>query len=232
MATLDTINVGNLANDGTGDDLREAFIKVNNNFTELNTALVNVETPEGQNLGSGTGVFAQKIDETLQFKSLVAGAGISLSSGGSAITITGTNAGIEQLIVVSDNGSVVLPAGARTLRIQGGIQTQTRVTEDDLFIDVMGQDLVQTDVNPRLGGSLNGNGHDISNVTTLTVNNVVGNVHGIDVREISGLIDGFNFGSILAEATNIVDWIVLTTDVDFGSITSPIDIDADMGEIA
>ena len=26
------INIGTLANDGTGDDLREAFIKVNNNF--------------------------------------------------------------------------------------------------------------------------------------------------------------------------------------------------------
>ena len=29
---IQTINVGNLANDGTGDDLREAFIKVNQNF--------------------------------------------------------------------------------------------------------------------------------------------------------------------------------------------------------
>ena len=33
---IQTINIGNIANDGTGDDLREAFIKVNNNFTELN----------------------------------------------------------------------------------------------------------------------------------------------------------------------------------------------------
>ena len=29
---VQTINIGNAANDGTGDDLREAFIKVNNNF--------------------------------------------------------------------------------------------------------------------------------------------------------------------------------------------------------
>ena len=33
--TVNTINIGNIANDGTGDDLREAFIKVNNNFLEL-----------------------------------------------------------------------------------------------------------------------------------------------------------------------------------------------------
>ena len=29
------INIGQLANDGTGDDLREAFIKVNNNFISM-----------------------------------------------------------------------------------------------------------------------------------------------------------------------------------------------------
>ena len=32
---IQTINIGTIANDGTGDDLREAFVKVNNNFTEL-----------------------------------------------------------------------------------------------------------------------------------------------------------------------------------------------------
>ena len=34
---IQTINVGTLANDGTGDDLREAFVKVNSNFSELDT---------------------------------------------------------------------------------------------------------------------------------------------------------------------------------------------------
>ena len=29
---IDRINVGTLANDGTGDDLRQAFVKVNNNY--------------------------------------------------------------------------------------------------------------------------------------------------------------------------------------------------------
>ena len=30
--SIETINIGNIANDGTGDDLRSAFIKVNNNI--------------------------------------------------------------------------------------------------------------------------------------------------------------------------------------------------------
>ena len=35
MATLEVINVGSSANDGTGDPLRVAFEKVNNNFANL-----------------------------------------------------------------------------------------------------------------------------------------------------------------------------------------------------
>ena len=35
MATLEVINVGASANDGTGDPLRVAFEKVNNNFANL-----------------------------------------------------------------------------------------------------------------------------------------------------------------------------------------------------
>ena len=69
---IQTINIGNIANDGTGDDLREAFIKVYNNFTELNTNITNTTT-EGANLGTGTGLFAHRSDNTLQFKSISAG---------------------------------------------------------------------------------------------------------------------------------------------------------------
>lgn len=82
---IQTINLGNYANDGTGDDLRTAFEKVNSNFSLLNTQ----DTTAAENLGSGQGVFAQKSLSTLQFKSLSAGANITLSSDGSTITITG-----------------------------------------------------------------------------------------------------------------------------------------------
>jgi len=69
MPTLQTINLGSYANDGTGDDLRTAFEKVNINFgllfaeASVNTAI---------NLGSGTGIFAQKNPGTvnLEFKTL------------------------------------------------------------------------------------------------------------------------------------------------------------------
>jgi len=69
MTQLQTINLGNYANDGTGDDLRTAFQKVNNNFNILFSegAIVNAT-----NLGAGTQLFAQKNNTTLdlEFKTL------------------------------------------------------------------------------------------------------------------------------------------------------------------
>ena len=37
--TIQTINIGNVVNDGLGDDLRTAFQKVNANFTDLSAQL-------------------------------------------------------------------------------------------------------------------------------------------------------------------------------------------------
>ena len=65
-----TINVGSNANDGTGDDLRSAFISVNSNFTELyaaspatssislagNTISTNASNANLKLIASGTGV--------------------------------------------------------------------------------------------------------------------------------------------------------------------------------
>ena len=64
---LDTINIGGYANDGSGDDLRTAFQKVNNNFDQLSGT---VAIQSGANLGTGVGVFAQKNLANLEFKSL------------------------------------------------------------------------------------------------------------------------------------------------------------------
>lgn len=83
---IQTINLGNYANDGTGDDLRTAFEKVNSNFNFLNVE----NTTSAQNLGSGQVIFAQKSGNTLQFKSLVQGQNISLTSDGNTVTISGS----------------------------------------------------------------------------------------------------------------------------------------------
>jgi hypothetical protein len=81
MTTLQTINLGNYANDGTGDDLRTAFEKVNTNFTVL---LAEATNSNVINVGAGVGLFGQKNGSTLnlEFK--------SLTSTNSSVSITQT----------------------------------------------------------------------------------------------------------------------------------------------
>jgi hypothetical protein len=80
------IKLGNYANDGTGDDLRTAFTKVNTNFTDLYTK---VTTINGVNLGSGQGIFAADPAGVLQFKSLTGGNGITITSTATSVNIAG-----------------------------------------------------------------------------------------------------------------------------------------------
>ena len=64
---LQNINLGQYANDGTGDDLRTAFQKVNANFALLND---NVNISNGTNLGTGIPIFKQRNSANLEFKTV------------------------------------------------------------------------------------------------------------------------------------------------------------------
>jgi len=64
---LQQINLGNYANDGTGDDLRTAFTKVNDNFASLDTEFTILG---GANVGGGAGIYADRNGVNLEFKTL------------------------------------------------------------------------------------------------------------------------------------------------------------------
>lgn len=66
MATLEVINTGAIANDGTGDPLRVAFEKVNNNFSSLwNTNFNSVESVTTGNV-SGQLIFSAPVTSFTQ----------------------------------------------------------------------------------------------------------------------------------------------------------------------
>ena len=63
------IGTGATANDGTGDDLREAMIKINTNFEELD--LRDDEQTTASNLGdTGEGIFSRRNSYDLEFKKI------------------------------------------------------------------------------------------------------------------------------------------------------------------
>jgi len=75
-----TINIGTVANDGTGDPLRTAFDKVNDNFTELYA------------------------DDAGDVNSVNAGTGISVDQTTGAVTVT--NSAPDQTVSLADGGNI------------------------------------------------------------------------------------------------------------------------------
>ena len=232
---LQTINIGTLANDGTGDDLREAFIKVNQNFDDLD--LRSPESTTVTNLGNaGEGVFAQKVGSQLQLKKLVQGSNVTLTSSTTGITINATG-GLQQLNVVSDVGSMQLADG-QTLNIQGGAGANTTISGNILTINSTAD--VVSDTTPQLGGNLDAQGNDISNVNTLTASNfngaltgnVTGLVHGVDIRNIEPNTAGFDLGSLSNDIRGLSDWLIYETDIDFGALLTPDARNFDAGVIS
>jgi hypothetical protein len=98
--TVQTILIGNYANDGTGDDLRTAFQKVNANFQALDTSAA---LTSAVNVGGGTGIFADKNGANIELKTLT-------STGSTvAITHTDTTVNLETLTqLVNDPSPVVV----------------------------------------------------------------------------------------------------------------------------
>jgi hypothetical protein len=84
MANINTINIGNVVNDGLGDDLRTAFQKVNANFAALNSELT-VTVTAAQ--GTGVSLFKEKSGANLVFKTLVSGSNIALNDTGTSVQI-------------------------------------------------------------------------------------------------------------------------------------------------
>ena len=101
MADLQTINVGNLVNDGLGDDLRTAFQKVNANFTELNAGL----TITASNIGTGAALFKEKVNNDLRFKTINGGTKILITTANDSINIASTQPDAFTKID-TDSGSV------------------------------------------------------------------------------------------------------------------------------
>lgn len=228
--TIQTINVGNIANDGTGDDLREAMIKVNQNFDELD--LRAPESTEGLNIGgAGEGIFAGKLGTTLQFKKLIGGDNVDVTANADTITLT-VDSSLNTLVVSSDNGSQVIENNSTPLLLYGGQNIGTSYsTDNNAFVfEIQGDDLVAQDPAPSLSANLDANNNDIINVNNI-IGNLTGNVHGTDIRPIKEYIEGFDFGGAITEINNIFDYIVANTDVNVGTIIAPEAYTIDFGEI-
>jgi len=222
---IQEINIGNLVNDGTGDDIRTAFNKVNANFTSLSNELA----VTGQNLGSGSSVFVEKTNNILKLRSIAAGPNISVTQNTDDITIGTTLQNVFGSIV-TNNGTAVATTANDTLQLLEGANVTIQTSGKTVTISA---DLV----NAQLTGPLDLNGQSIVgtgsiNITGgVTSTNFVGSYGGATQPSILNALFNNDFGGINANPQNAVQALYQISDYDYGTILAPSDNSVDLGTI-
>ena len=231
---IDLVNIGSAANDGTGDDLREAFIKVNNNFEELDSRANQV----GSNLGtSGAEVYKTADVNTLYFRKLVAGENINLTTLDNTIVIDNTMA--ESRFTVSTNSGSLIAGDGVAINLYGAEGTTISADENTKTITITSS--LELDPSPVLGQALDANNKDISNVGILSGSNInisIADIANLKPVQMNGVnynsrlgryIEGFDFGDFDDNVYSILDWVIKQAGVDFGTFASPALGDVDLG---
>jgi hypothetical protein len=224
---IQTINIGNLVNDGLGDDLRTAFVKVNSNFSALDNELA----VTGKNIGaSGVNVFKQKTLYELELRKIGGSSNITVTEVNDTIQISSPLQNLFSTIAVS-NGSVVAGSATDTLTLTGG--NNITITRSGNTINFEA-DLIDT----QLQNDLDLNSYDIvgtGNINiagSITATNYLGNISGYNVEALARAVYDIDFGYVvLGRYDNAIQFVIANGDYDFGTILAPSEIDLDLDTI-
>lgn len=131
--TVQTINIGNVVNDGLGDDLRTAFQKVNANFSDLSAQL----TITVSNIGNtGVGIFKEKVGSDLKFKKLVSGTKMLLNENADTITVNNTSP--DAFIRFDTDAGVMLASTYQQITIGGTAAPGSTTSTKDIEVTAFG----------------------------------------------------------------------------------------------
>ncbi len=194
---IQTINLGNYANDGTGDDLRTAFQKVNSNFQLVGSTLGIIN---GENLGGGTGIFKRRDNDnlTLEFKTLTS------TDGSVTITSTDNTVNLRNNSVLENDPSPSLSADLElngnniVIGSEGYGDVQTTVWGIDVrnLNSLMEMFIQSGTVTLDFGSFIDGTtGVPDAPSTTVDMNGTLPAFAGFSVQDPSGV--NLNFGSIV-----------------------------------
>ena len=207
---IQTINIGNYANDGLGDDLRVAFQKVNANILEL------YSTVYGANVGSvapisgveqgelwwstvegrmyvyynGSWIDASPVDGFVTYDITA-----ETATGGASVRLNGTDLSQDSIKFASSTNVTVTRTDANTITISS--ESYTGNVTGNLLGNVQGN------VVGNVVGNTNGihTGAVIGNVTGNLLGNVQGNVVGNVVGNTNGIHTGAVIGNVTGDTT-------------------------------
>ena len=206
---ISRIDVGTVSNDGTGDDLRDAFIKVNNNFTYVGTRLGLAVT--GANIGaSGQEIFKEVVDAQLRFRKIDASGNLTIATENDVIVLR-----FSPSSIVDFNDQEII--GLTNLTASGTITANTVSGETGDFTSISGT--LTGDVTGNVTGNVSGNAGTVTNgvyttgaqtingIKTFT-DEIQGNIQGILSGAVFGTVDGDVTGKIRTSATD--DYVDVT----------------------
>jgi hypothetical protein len=124
------LNLGKYPNDGTGDDLYTAFDKIKQTLNLINSQLGVID---GENIGTGQGVYSAKVDNKLQFKKITGTGSVTVTSTSDTISIAaGSNVQSDTAPALGGNlflnGKNIIGAGSPGVSGAGGTINDIRST--------------------------------------------------------------------------------------------------------
>lgn len=246
---LQTINLGTYANDGTGDDLRTAFNKVNANLIEL------FNIAYGAHVGSvppiGTGVeegelwwsttegklyvyYSGAWVEASTFTPVLFDISASSTTGGASLDLAGTNASLTSVVIEGSTNITVTRTGSGTITLSsdsytGNVVGDVSGTVTGALIGNVTGNVTGEHFGPVTGdvtGNVSGNAGTVTNgiYTTSSINELA-DVDTITVAPTTGQ-------ALVWDNTNWVPGNVAATaggNLDFGTFAAPEGFTLDLG---
>lgn len=225
---IQTINLGTYANDGTGDDLRTAFQKVNANFAELNASDVRgalnlgpsyvtlTTTSAGSVSGTSVLTFAAQLTAPFAVGDSITVTGMTPTGFNGTHTVTACTTTSVSFIGTTDGpqgtaGTITSNIGQfyaqRNTNSQLEFKSLTSLDNTITFtvnsntLNLKVNTRLSDDPNPQLGGTLNLNNNYVYGGDIQTT------IFGVDMRQTNSLLE-------LLISTN-------SFTIDFGTILNP-----------
>ena len=225
---LNLPNLGNVVNDGTGDDLYTAFTKVNAALEDLDTRS---EGTTASNTPDGFPIFREQVGNDLQFNTLQVDPllpdSMTIRVVNGQVMLASKQANFRYALdkpCDPDDGVVLVSNPAKVVYFKPTQGTDINLNKknevDGVYnIEVAIDSQLFRETNPRASTDLSLEGNNLINV---------GNIDGVEIDKINELFS-WDFGDLNPNPSSIIDFIVNSIDVDFGTMNDPSNQQVDFG---
>jgi len=253
------VSVGQVANDGTGDNLREAFLKINGNFLYLGNRLGT--DPSGANVGTtGESVFKEVVDFQYRFRKIDADGNLRVRLVGDVITLDfRPNSAVNFLGQnITNAGSVTATSftGPLTGNVTGTVTGNAGSVTNGVY--TTGDQTISgvKTFNSTITGSVTGNAGTVTNgvytngnqtidgfktftqpITGLLSGNVTGLIRSpnetayVDVSNLERRINTFDYGVINPVFVDPISYYLYAVGTDMGTFNNPSEFGIDAGTL-